>query len=73
MKHHGSSLSYTRSDVGPKPYGNGNYCSFPYLSVHPEIPNRRLDRGPGVRARRGLCPGFDYVVLRLSFVRLGYR
>lgn len=21
-------LSYTRSDVGPAPYGNGNYCAF---------------------------------------------
>jgi hypothetical protein len=23
---HYSNLSYTRSDVGPKPYGPGNYC-----------------------------------------------
>jgi hypothetical protein len=24
---HYSNLSYTRSDVGPKPYGPGNYCT----------------------------------------------
>lgn len=30
---HYSSLSYTRSDVGPKPYGSGNYCQSFYAPL----------------------------------------
>ncbi|KAF7289871.1 Alpha-aminoadipate reductase Lys1p [Mycena indigotica] len=38
QKHYGNTLSYTRSDVGPKPYGSGNYWVPVYGSPRDVVP-----------------------------------